>query len=179
MDMSSPTHIPFSDAPERKSPLATVAPWLIAAVAIAVGAFLFVRVTEAPPVAEAQVTKSFAVQQPGADQTLVGIELTLKNVYDKDVIVRGIHAKLTTADGKEFIDQAAAAGDQANYFKAIPELKQSDAPPLAFDTKITPGQEIRGLIVLGFPVPKDAFDKRKSLAVTMDFYGMKPIVIQP
>lgn len=177
--MSSPPHIPFSDAPERRSPLAIAAPWLIAAVVIAVGAYLFLRFTEAPPVATIKVNKTFAAQQSGADQTLVGLELTLKNVYDKDIIVRGIHAKLTTADGKDYTDQAAAAGDQANYFKAVPELKQSDAPPLAFDSKLTPGQEITGLIMLGFPVNKEAFDKRKSFDVTLDFYGMKPIVIHP
>jgi hypothetical protein len=177
--MSSPTHIPFSDVPERKSPFAVIAPWLIAAAVIAVGAYAFVHFTEAPPVASAQVTKSFAVQQPGADQTLVGVEVTLKNVYDKDVIVRGIHAKLKTADDKEFTDQAAAAGDQAGYFKAIPEFKQSDAPPLAFDTKLAPNQEIRGLIIVGFPVTKDAFDHRKNFVITMDFYGMKPVDIHP
>ena len=58
-------------------------------------------------------------------------------------------------------------------------MKQSDAPPLAFDSKPTPGQEITGLIMLGFPVNKEAFDKRKSFDVTLDFYGMKPIVIHP
>jgi hypothetical protein len=177
--MSTPIHIPFSNAPERRSPLSIAAPWIIAAIVIAAGAYLFVHFTEAPPVAEGKITKLFAVQQPGADRVVVGIEMHLKNAYDKDIIVRGIDAKLVTADAKDYTDQAAAAGDHERYYKAIPELKQSDAPPLVFDTKLTPGQETTGLLIVGFPVTKEAFDKRQSLEVKMDFYGMKPVTFRP
>jgi hypothetical protein len=177
--MSSPIHVPFSDAPERKSPLQTIAPWLIAAVAIAVGAYLFLRVTEDPPVAEVKITKLFAAQQPGVDRVVVGIETRVKNIYTKDIIVRGIHAKLVTADQQTYTDQPAAAGENARYFAAIPELKQSDAPQLLFDTKLTPGQETSGLLMVGFPVTKEAFDKRQSLEVKIDFYGMKPVTAKP
>jgi hypothetical protein len=156
-----------------------VAPWLIAAIVIAAGAYLFVYFTEAPPVAQGKITKIFAVQQEGADQVIVGIEMHLKNAYDKDIIVRGLNAKLITADGKDYTDQAAAAGEHERYYKAIPELKQSEAPPLLFDTKLTPGQEIDGLMIVGFPVTKDAFDKRKSFEVKIDFYGMKPVIFRP
>jgi hypothetical protein len=177
--MSSPTYIPFSDAPERRSPLSIIAPWLIAAIVIVAGAYLFVHFTEAPPVAQGKITKLFAVQQPGADRVIVGIEMNLKNAYDKDIIVRGLNAKLVTADGKDYSDQAAAAGEHERYYKAIPELKQSDAPPLLFDTKLAPGQETTGLLIVGFPITKDAFDKRKSLEVRVDFYGMKPVTFRP
>lgn len=177
--MSSPSHIPFSDAPERRSPLSIAAPWLIAAIVILAGAYLFVHSTEAPPVAQGKITKLFAVQQPGADRVIVGVEMQLKNAYDKDIIVRGITAKLVTSDGKDYTDQAAAAGEHERYYKAIPELKQSDAPPLLFDTKLTPGQETKGLLIVGFPVTKDAFDRRQSLEVKMDFYGMKPVIFKP
>lgn len=177
--MSTPAHIPFSDAPERKSPLAVIAPWLIAAVAIAVGAYLFLRVTEAPPVAEGKITKLFAVEQQGADRVIVGVEMSLRNAYDKEIIVRGVSAKLVPAQGDEQTDQAAAGGDHERYFKAIPQLKQSDAPPLAFDTKLAPGQSLNGLALFTFAVNKDAFDKRKSLEVRIDFYGMKPITLRP
>jgi hypothetical protein len=177
--MSSPTHVPFSDTPERRSPLSIVAPWLIAAIVIAAGAYLFVYFTEAPPVAQGKITKLFAVEQPGADRVIVGIEMHLKNAYEKDIIVRGVSATLITADGKDYTDQAAAAGEHQRYYQAIPELKQSDAPPLAFDTKLTPGQETTGLLIVGFPVTKDAFEKRKSLEVKINFYGMKPVIFRP
>ena len=177
--MSTPEHIPFADAPERKSPIATIAPWLIAAVVIAVGAYLFLRVTEAPPVAEGKITKLFAVEQQGAERVIVGVEISLRNAYDKEIIVRGVNAKIVTADDQEQTDQAAAAGDHARYFQVIPQLKQSDAPPLAFDTKLTPGQQLTGLAIFTFPVTKDGFDKRKSLDVRIDFYGMKPITLHP
>lgn len=177
--MSTPSHIPFSDAPERKSPIAVVAPWLIAAIVIAVGAYLFLRVTEAPPVADVKITKLFAVQQTGVDRVIVGIEVNVRNVYEKEIIVRNINVKLVTADGNESTDQPAGAGEDQRYYKAFPELKQSDAPILRFDTKLAPGEQTIGLLLVGFPVTKDAFNKRKSLEVRMDFYGMKSVVARP
>ena len=177
--MSTPAHIPFSDVPERKPPIAVIAPWLIAAVMIAVGAYLFVRLTEAPPVAEGKITKLFAIEQQGAERVIAGVEISLRNAYDKEIIVRGVNAKLVTADGQEQTDQASAAGDHARYFQAIPQLKQSDAPPLAFDTKLAPGQQFTGLAMFTFPVTKDGFDKHKSLEVRIDFYGMKPVTLHP
>jgi hypothetical protein len=177
--MSEPAHVPFSDAPERKSPLAVIAPWLIAAIVIAVGAYLFVRVTEQPPVAEGKLTKLFAIEQTGAERVIVGTEVSLRNAYDKEIIVRGVTAKIVTAEGQDQTDSAAAAGDHARYFKALPQLKQSDAAPLAFDTKLAPGQQLTGLALFTFPVTKDAFDKRKSLEVRIDFYGMKPVTLRP
>jgi hypothetical protein len=177
--MSTTPHVPFSDPPERKPVIAIIAPWLIAAVVIAVGAYLFLRVTEAPPVAELKITKLFAVQQTGIDRVIVGIEVQVKNVYEKEIIVRGIDAKLVTADGKEFVDHPAGAGEDQRYYKAFPELKQSDSPPLLFDTKLQPAQQTIGLLIVGFPVTKEAFDKRKSLDVKIDFYGMKSVIVRP
>jgi hypothetical protein len=177
--MGSPTHVPFSDVPERKSPLAAIAPWLVAAVAIAVGAYLFLRIPEDPPVADVKITKLFAVQQPGVDRVIVGIEVRVKNIYTKDIIVRGINVKLVTADQQNYTDQPAGAGENARYFAAIPELKQSDAPQLPFDTKLSAGQEATGLLMVSFPVTKDVFDKRQSLEVKIDFYGMKPVTAKP
>jgi hypothetical protein len=177
--MSTSAHVPFSDTPERKSPIAMIAPWLIAAVVIAAGAYLFLRVTEAPPVAEGKITKLFAIEQQGAERVIVGVEVSLRNAYDKEIIVRGVNAKLVTAEGQEESDTAAAASEHARYFQAIPQLKQSDAPPLAFDTKLAPGQQVTGLAMFTFPVTKDGFDKRKSFEVRLDFYGMKPVTLRP
>jgi hypothetical protein len=176
--MSTPTHIPFSDSGERKPVLQMIAPWLIAAVVLVAGAFLFLHVTEEPPVAQGKITKVFAVEQPGAERVIVGAEIDLRNAYDKEIIVRGINAKLVTADGKDFTDQPAAAGEHARYFAALPDLKQSSAAPLAFDTKLTPGQQTTGLIIVGFPVTKQAFDQKKSFDVKIDFYGMKPVTFR-
>jgi hypothetical protein len=177
--MSTSEHIPFSDAPERKSPIAMIAPWLIAAIVIAAGAYLFLRVTEAPPVADGKITTLFAVEQQGAERVIVGVEISLRNAYEKEIIVRGVKAKIVTADGQEETDAAAAGSEHARYFQAIPQLKQSDAPPLAFDTKLAPGQQMTGLAMFTFPVNKDGFDKRKSLEVRLDFYGMKPVTLRP
>jgi hypothetical protein len=176
--MSTPSHVPFSDSGDRKSAIKVIAPWLIAAVVLVAGAFLFLHVTEEPPVAQGKITKLFAVEQQGAERVIVGAEIDLKNAYNKEIIVRGINAKLLTSGGKDFTDQPLAAGEHARYFQVLPDLKQSSAPPLSFDTKLAPGQETTGLIIVGFPVTKQAFDQRKSFDVKIDFYGMKPVTFR-
>lgn len=177
--MSTAGHVPFSDPVEKKSPLAAFAPWLIAAVVIAAGAYLFLRVTAAPPVATGKVNKVFAVEQPGTERVIVGIECDLRNAYEKEIIVRGVSVKLVTDKGEEQTDQASAGAEHQRYFQAFPQLKQSDAPPLTFDTKLAPGQQTTGLVMVSFPVTKQSFDQRKDLTLTVSFYGMKPVTLRP
>lgn len=177
--MSTAGHVPFSDPVEKRSPLAVIAPWLIAAVVIGVGAYLFARFTQDPPVASGKITKIFAVEQTGVERVIVGIEVQLQNVYEKEIMVRGVQVKLTTDKGEEQTDQASAAGEHARYFQALPQLRQSDAPPLAFETKLAPGQQTMGLIMVSFPVAKQSFDQRKDLSVVISFYGMKPVTLRP
>jgi hypothetical protein len=46
------------------------------------------------------------------------------------------------------------------------------------ETKIQPGQKASGTIMVSFPVTKDAFDKRKSIAVTLTPYDEIPLTIK-
>ena len=153
------------------------APFLIAAVLIAVGVYIFMHVTEAPPVAQAAITKVFAVEQPGQARVVVGIEVHIKNLSQLPLLTRTIDTKLVTASG-QFLDQPAAAAEQTNYFRALPALKQSDAPPLGFETKIPVGGEVDGLLIVGYPVDKAAFDARQSLEVNIGLYGQKPLLLK-
>ena len=89
----------------------------------------------------------------------------------------GERTKLVTASG-QFLDQPAAAADHANYFRALPALKQSDAPPLGFETKVPVGGEVDGLLIVGYPVDKAAFDARQSLEVNIGLYGQKPLLLK-
>jgi hypothetical protein len=152
-------------------------PILIAVVVIAacVGALLYF--TNPPPVASAKINKIVPVEQVTKDRVLVTIETTVKNLSSKEIWIRGVDVKVVTPQGESH-DVPAPAVDLPRYFKAYPGLQQSDAPPLIDNTKILAGAEQAGMFVVGFPVTKDAFDKRQSIEVIIHLYGQRPIVIK-
>ena len=165
---------PSTGPKERNLPI--FAPWAIALVAIAIGAFLFLRVTKDPPSSSGSITKIFVFQQPGVDRVMVGVEVSVKNETDQGLLVRDVKAKTKVGDD-ELTDAPAAAAEHERYFKAYPEFKQSDAPPLKFETRVPPGQETRGLLIFGFPVSKEKFDKRSGFEVGIGLYGRPPLVL--
>src|SRR5262245_1378815 len=140
--------------PEQERELPPYAPWLIAIVAIVVITATFLFVTKEPPSASGEITKIFALQQPGTERVLVGIEVRIKNETDKELLVRGVNTNIKVGE-QEFTDTSAAAAEHARYFQAFPEFKQSDAPPLAFETRIPPRGEITGLAIVTYPIPKE------------------------
>jgi hypothetical protein len=69
--------------------------------------------------------------------------------------------------------------DLDRYFQAFPALKESAEPPLSPETKMLPGSEQRGTIIVSFKVTKEAFDQRKSLSVSVQPYDQQlPVVIK-
>jgi hypothetical protein len=162
--------------PEQERALSQYAPWLVAIVAIAIFTTAFLYLTKEPPSASGEITKVFALQQPGTERVLVGIEVRIKNETEKELLVRGVNTNIRIGE-QEFVDTPAAAAEHARYFRAFPEFKQSDAPPLAFETKIPPQGEIIGLAIVSYPVPKHIFDTRSSTRVSISLYGRKPLVL--
>jgi hypothetical protein len=171
-------HVPMTeefDSAERSLP--PVVPVLIAAVVIAIAVFVLIRTTTSTTPASGNITKMFHVEQSTGDRVLVGIEIHLKNMGPKPVWVRGVDVKLTTPKG-EFTDQPAPGVDHPRYLQAFPDLRQSTAAPLSMDTKLLPGTERDGLLIVGFPVNKDDFEKRQALEVKVNFYDQKPLVMK-
>jgi hypothetical protein len=154
-----------------------IVPILIAVVVIAMVAVAVVYFTRIPPVSSGKIEKVIPVEQITKDRVLVTIEASVSNLSQHDIFVRSVDAKITTAQG-EAADVPAPVTDLPRYFSAYPALRQSDAQPLADNFKISPGQEQKGMFVVGFPVTKDGFDKRKSLEVTIHFYNQRPLVIK-
>jgi len=154
------------------------APWAIAIVGILVVTVLFLYSTKEPPSASGKITKIFALDIPGnTPRVLTGVEVHLKNETEKELLVRTVSSKLKTSSG-ENTDNPAAATEQARYFQAFPAFKQSNAPPLAFETKIPPHSEIDGLLVFGYPVSKSEFDQRSVFDITIQLYGRQPLVLK-
>ncbi len=118
-----------------------------------------------------------SVAVPGQDMVMVAINVTMKNNSDKPSWIHTIQASLD-AGGKTYNDDAAPAVDAQRYFQAFAELKQHALPFLTSETRLDPGSQRSGTIVVSFPVNGDAFAARKSLTVTIAPYDEVPVVIK-
>ncbi len=162
---------------KRNLPPAGIVLICIAAVAVIVGIFAF---TERPkPQGAGSIDLVTAAEVPGQNMILAAITLTLRNTAPRPLWIHTLIAQLTTADDKSFDDEAASAVDLDRYFQAFPALKQNSEPPLSPETKLPAGTERRGVIIVGFKVTKEAFDRRKSLTVAIQPYDQPlPIVLK-
>jgi hypothetical protein len=160
----------------RTLPPAGIVAICIAAVALTLGAWAYFN--RPKPLAAGSLDFIAAVEVPDQNTTMVAITLTLHNTGKGSLWIRTLKARLTAADDQTFDDEAASAVDFDRYFQAFPVLKVNSQPPLPPETKILPGAEQRGTIIVSFPVAKDAFDKRKSVTVTIQPYDQRlPIVL--
>jgi hypothetical protein len=149
----------------------------LAAVAVVVGIFAF-RERQKPQGA-GSIDFVAATEVPGQNMILAAITFTLRNTAGKPLWIHTLKAQLTTADDKTFDDEAASAVDLDRYFQAFPSLKESSEPPLSPETKLLAGTEQRGTIIVSFKVAREAFDRRKSLTVTIQPYDqVLPVVLK-
>ncbi len=149
----------------------------IAAVAVVIGMFAFKQ--RPKPQGAGSIDFVSAAEVPGQNMILAAITLTLHNTATSPLWIHTLKAQLTTSDGKTFDDDAASVVDLDRYFQAFPALKESAEPPLSPETKLLAGAEQRGTIIVGFKVAREAFDKRKSLIVTIQPYDqVLPVVLK-
>ena len=162
---------------KRNLPPAGIVLICIAAVAIVVAIVSFQQ--RAKPQGAGSIDLVSAAEVPGQNALLVAITLTLRNNANNSLWIHTLKAQLTDADGHTYEDEAASAVDLDRYFHAFPVLKESSEPPLPPETKILPGATQRGTIMFSFPLTKEAFDQRKSLAVTIQPYDQPlPVVLK-
>ncbi len=157
--------------------LPPVVPVLIAAILIGAIVFVIARKNRQVPPATGSITKVFAVEQTSKDRVLVGVEVNVKNSSDATIYVKDASVKVTLPTG-EFEDTPAPGADMPRYFQAYPALKQSNADWMGDDTKIAPGASRDGLFIVGYQVAKEAWDQRKALEVTINFYDHMPLVLK-
>ena len=160
----------------RNLPPAGIVLICLAAVAIIVGIFAFKE--RAKPQGAGSIDSVAAAEVPDQNTLLAAVTLTLRNTGEKPLWIHTLKARLTTADDKTFDDDAASGVDLDRYAQAFPVLKENAQAPLLPETKILPGTEHRGTIVVSFPVTKQAFDQRKSLAVSIQPYDQPlPVIL--
>ena len=107
---------------------------------------------------------------------MVLMQVTLRNIGDKPLFIKEIKADILTDQG-ESSDDAASAVDYGRYLQAFPDLQMYTTEPLKVETKVLPGGEVQGSVMVAFPITKDQFYARKDLNVTIFPYDQKPIVL--
>ena len=183
---TAPTRTDFNIGEEfgtakRNLPPAGIVAICIAAVAIVIAVIAFQQ--RPKPLGSGSIDFVSAVDVPvpaDAPKTLlVAVTLTLHNTASTSLWIRTLNGSLVTADGHTYEDEAASAVDLDRYFQGFPALKESSAAPLSPETKLAPGETKKGTIVFSFATTKDEFERRKSLAVTIQPYDQRlPIILK-
>ena len=140
-----------------------------------VGVIAFVE--RSKPVAQGGIDAAYGSQPANMTNTMVALQVTVTNVGDKALYIKSISASLKTDQGDQS-DDAASPSDYDRYFAAYPELRQHSTQPLTVETKIMPGAEQKGTVLVAFPVTEQQFSARKDLIVTIVPYDQNPIVLR-
>ena len=171
-------HVPITEEfDSAKRTLPPVAPLAIALVVVVVFIVGVAYIFRSKPVAQGQVDQAFAMQQQDAPNSMVLMQVTLRNIGDKTLYIKEITANITTEAGVSAPDDAASAVDYERYLQAFPDLRPYATEPLKVETKIAPGAEAKGSVMVTFPITKEQFYARKDLTVTIIPYDQKPIVL--
>jgi hypothetical protein len=171
-------HVPITEEfDSAKRTLPPVAPLAIALVVVVVFIVGVAYIFRSKPVAQGQVDQAFAMQQQDAPNSMVLMQVTLRNIGDKTLYIKEITANITTDAGVSAPDDAASAVDYERYLQAFPDLRPYATEPLKVETKIAPGAEAKGSVMVTFPITKEQFYARKDLTVTIIPYDQKPIVL--
>lgn len=170
-------HVPiteeFDGAKRSLPPLATLVAALVVVVVFIVGVAVIFR---AKPVAQGQIDRAFAMQQADKPYSMVLMQVTVRNVSDRTLYIKEIKSDIMTDAGTSS-DDAASAVDFSRYLQAFPDLQMYVTEPLKVETKIPPGGEAQGSVMVAFPITKDQFYARKDLNVTVVPYDQKAIVL--
>lgn len=170
-------HVPITEEfDSAKRTLPPVAPLAIALVVVVVFIVGVAYIFRSKPVAQGQIDQAFAMQQQDNPHSMVLMQVTLRNIGDKTLYIKEIKSDIMTDQG-ESSDDAASAVDYGRYLQAFPDLQPYATEPLKVETKIPPGGEVKGSVMVAFPITKEQFYARKDLNVTIFPYDQKAIVL--
>jgi len=146
---------------------------IVAGVALAVIAAIMTVIsfaTRPRQQAKGSIDAVYATALPG-NSLLATIKVSFNNISQKPIWIRDIKAQLMAEDGQQYSDEAANAVDFARYFQGYPDLRNHSLPALKVETKLAPGEQVQGSVIVGFPLTLDAFAHRKALSVTIYLYA--------
>ncbi len=161
--------------PERKLPPAKIVLIVLGVLLVVLAIYGFLG--RAKPQGAGSIDNLAVVEVPNQNSVLVAVTVTLHNSGEKPLWIHNIQGKLKTSSN-EYSDDAASAVDFDRYFQAFPALKPNALPPLMPETKIMPGNQARGTVIVSFPVAQAEFDKRQSLSLVIQPYDQPlPVVL--
>lgn len=172
-----PAHVPMGEEFDKAK--WTMPPWqpvVIALVIVGVVVGIISYFNRAKPPASGGIDEVTSVAVPG-DSVMAAVNVHFGNSSEYLIKVHTIKATVQTSKG-EFSDEAANAADYQRYYQAFPDLRQNAKTPLMQDARIAPGANGIGTIIVSFPIPKDVFDSRQSLTVSVEPYNGLPIVLK-
>ncbi len=171
-------HVPMTEEFDSfKHTMPSAGPVIIAMLllALAIGAAAyFLRAT---PVASGSIDQAFAVNVPGQDLALATVQLSLTNISKKPLFLKNVKITIRTSKG-DFSDDFGSVSDFERYFQAFPELRQHSIAGLARESRIAPGGQISGSVVVSFPISKESFDDRQGITATVSYYDQRPVEIK-
>jgi hypothetical protein len=150
---------------------------VIGVVIILIVAGIISFATRAKPQGEGSIENMSVAEVPNQNMVLVAMNVSVRNTGEKALWIHSIQGSLKTDTG-DFTDVPVSPVDYDRYFQAFPALKEHAENALLPETKIQSGAEAHGMVLVSFNVPKDAFDKRKSVGVVIQPYDQpRPIVL--
>lgn len=150
----------------------------IGVAAIVVVALIVAFVQRPRSAATGTIDDVAAVEIPNQNSVMVAITVSIHNGGTKPFWIRKVDAEVDTGSG-QFKDDAAAAVDVVRYLQAFPALEQHALAPLKGDAMLDPGADLKGTIMVSFPVLPDAFASRKSIQVTVHPFDQPvPLVLR-
>lgn len=168
-------HVPLTvELDDRKHTLPSAAPVVISILVLAVVVGIFAFLFRSKPVATGRIDEAYAVDVTSQHTVLATVQVTLRNVSDKTITLNNINLTLHTGQDS-YSDDSASVVDHERYFSAFPDLRAHSIEGIARGTKIPPGAQITGSVIVGFPVTKDRFDSRTGITASVRFDDKNPI----
>ena len=115
-------------------------------------------------------TRIVGMADPAEDAFYVLATVHIHNNLHVPLFLKDITGTLISPDDTAVTSSAVEKNDLPNVYLAFPKLKPLSSTPLFRETTIQPGADAEGMVILNFPVNQDAWNKRKSASVTLDFY---------
>jgi len=171
-------HIPLTEEIDSsKYTMPHAAPVIGAILLVGLALAIIAWVWRAKPVAEGSITSVYAAEIPRQHSSLVAVQMKIKNITDKPIILKNVVVSARGGWG-ENNDDFAPATDVPRYFAAFPALQEHSTPQLLTrEQKIAPGETVNGTVIVSFPLTEGDIQARQSMEATVNFYDHHPVVL--
>jgi hypothetical protein len=172
-------HTPITEEMDSaKWTLPPIVPVLIAVAVVAIIIAIFAFANRQTPVLNGEITDFQTVDTSGGANTLVAVNVKVHNATNQTLHIKSVSASLTLPDKSEpLTDDAASYVDFERYYTGFPALRNNAIDPLKPDAKIPADSDHAGRVMFSFPITKQQWDARKSIAIKINLYDKNPVVI--